>query len=70
MLLITRAADDIELTECASSTCEFVCIADEREDLGWGQDLDGDWLCEDCLAVYCEAWGIYLTPRRRVSAAV
>lgn len=68
MLLITRAAADIELVECAAGHCEFVAIRDEAEDLGWGRDLDGDWLCEDCFAVYCVAWGIYVTPRKKVAA--
>ncbi|MGW0681849.1 hypothetical protein ACWD2L_00605 [Streptomyces sp. NPDC002754] len=68
MLLITRAADDIELTECADSGCEFVCMADEREDLGWGQDFNGDWLCEADLHAWADALGLPLSPRRRPAA--
>lgn len=63
MLLVTKAANDIELIECAAGNCEYVAIRDEAESLGWAHDLDDEMLCEDCMAVYCEAWGIYCTPK-------
>ncbi|RFU83641.1 hypothetical protein DY218_27425 [Streptomyces triticagri] len=63
MLLITRATNDIELTEC-SGDCEYVCISDEREALGWGLNFGDEWLCEECYLAWADEWGIPVAPVR------
>ncbi|WP_199550323.1 hypothetical protein [Streptomyces sp. N35] len=45
--LVTLAATDLELVACAG-TCATVAIEDEASELGWAQDAEGDWTCENC----------------------
>ncbi|MFJ2774619.1 hypothetical protein [Streptomyces sp. NPDC087300] len=69
MLLVTRAADDIELVECIDAGCEYVAFQDEAEALGWGEDVNEDgWRCEACFHAWAEAHGIPVTPRRLIAA--
>lgn len=64
MLLITRMTADIELLPCYEDGCEYVCMNDEREALGWGQDWSGNWRCERCYHYWADEWGVAITPRR------
>ncbi|WP_327358393.1 hypothetical protein [Streptomyces sp. NBC_01304] len=58
MLLITRAANDIEIVQCGDD-CEYYAFRDECEDLGWVWDeANGQWRCEDCHAAYADMWGL------------